>query len=159
MKYTTGLKEIQNLKKINNKPKTQTNKTDLIQEKETRKNQRTTSSKLKRGSVKTAAARWRRRRLGSTAVVARGRWRQRRLESQRSGGDWNRWWSTSSAAVVEGEDGVGGGGVLVCGFRRLVIRCCRWVSLGLSFFFFLLSIGCLRLCCMDRKFALIPKLT
>ena len=28
----------------------------------------------------------------------------------------------------------------------------RWV-------FFLLSIGCLRLCCMDRKFALIPKLT
>ena len=38
--------------------------------------------------------------------------------------------------MVEGEDGVGGGGVLVCGFRRLVIRCCRWVSLGLFFFFF-----------------------
>ena len=55
MKYTAGLKEIQDLKKINKKPKTQTNKTDLIQEKETRKNQRTTSSKLKRGSVKTAA--------------------------------------------------------------------------------------------------------
>ena len=30
-------------------------------------------------------------------------------------------------------------------------------SLGLMVF--LLSIGCLRLCCMDRKFALIPKLT
>ena len=56
MKYTAGLKEIQNLKKINNKPKTQTNKTDLIQEKETREI-KTTSSKLKRGSVKTAAAR------------------------------------------------------------------------------------------------------
>ena len=37
MKYTAGLKEIQDLKKLNNKPKTQTNKTDLIQEKETRK--------------------------------------------------------------------------------------------------------------------------
>ena len=37
MKYTAGLKEIQDLKKINKKPKTQTNKTDLIQEKETRK--------------------------------------------------------------------------------------------------------------------------
>ena len=39
-------------------------------------------------------------------------------------------------AVVEGEDGVGGGGVLVCGFRRLVGRHCRWVSLGFFFFFF-----------------------
>ena len=30
----------------------------------------------------------------------------------------------------------------------------------LAFFLMvLLSIGCLRLCCMDRKFALIPKLT
>ena len=28
MKYTAGLKEIQDLKKLNNKPKTQTNKTD-----------------------------------------------------------------------------------------------------------------------------------
>ena len=30
-----------------------------------------------------------------------------------------------------------------------------WLTLLLV----LLSIGCLRLCCMDRKFALIPKLT
>ena len=30
---------------------------------------------------------------------------------------------------------------------------------GLGLMVFLLSIGCLRLCCMDRKFALIPKLT
>ena len=30
---------------------------------------------------------------------------------------------------------------------------------GLLFLWFLLSSGCLRLCCMDRKFALIPKLT
>ena len=39
MKYTAGLKEIQNLKKINNKPKNATNRTDLIQEKENQRNQ------------------------------------------------------------------------------------------------------------------------
>ena len=32
----------------------------------------------------------------------------------------------SSAAVVEGEDGVGGGEVLVCGFRQLVGQPRRW---------------------------------
>ena len=38
MKYTAGLKEIQDLKENKQKkPKTQTNNTDLIQEKETRK--------------------------------------------------------------------------------------------------------------------------
>ena len=41
------------------------------------------------------------------------------------------------SAAVEGEAGVGSGEVLVCGFRRLVGRRCRWVSLGLFFFFFL----------------------
>ena len=58
----------------------------------------------------------------------------RRGVAARCLGSWYRWWSTSSAAVVEGEDGVGGGEVLVCGFRRLVGRRCRWVSLGLFFF-------------------------
>ena len=44
----------------------------------------------------------------------------RRGVAARCLGSWHRWWSTSSAAVVEGEDGVGGDEVLVCGFRWLV---------------------------------------
>ena len=57
MKYTAGLKEIQDLKKINKKPKTQTNKTDLYTKRKPEKKSKATSSKLRRGSVTTAAAR------------------------------------------------------------------------------------------------------
>ena len=60
----------------------------------------------------------------------------------------------SSAVVVEGEDGVGGGEVLVCGFRQLVGQPRRWwvdvvdgsrrgsLLLLLFFFFFGSFVGC-----------------
>ena len=41
--------------------------------------------------------------------------------------------------MVEGEDGVEGSEVLVCGFRRLVGRRCQWVSVWVSLFSFLFS--------------------
>ena len=63
----------------------------------------------------------------------------RRGVAARCLGSWHRWWSTSSAAVVEGEDGASGDEVLVYGFRRLVGRRCRWVSTWVSLFFFFLG--------------------
>ena len=50
-------------------------------------------------------------------------------------------WRRLESVVVEGEDGVGGSEVLVYGFWRLVGRRCRWVSLGLFFFFWVCGCG------------------